>query len=184
MSWITMINFEKHENPTFWWWCQIVKGGSRDASSIINIQNIWFLIDPDTFWRIFIKFDPQRCQNRSKICLGEKDPVQMEENGEHHRISHGLKPLVFWSFCFWRFFWWWKLWVEDEKTNRKRTSLNCPKGPPGRKLEESASHHIPHQPTLNLCWLIAAEWNCAAAQVQRTEIENLMMKFNRSRWNF
>ena len=69
--------------------------------------------------------------------------------------------------------------LKTKKNNRRRTPQNCPKGPPGRKLEESASHQIQHQPTLNLHWLMGAEWNCAAAQVQRSKIEILVVEFDR-----
>ena len=86
----------------------------RCFSSII-IDFFVFLIILVWFLMIFRDFHQKCAKNDPKINLGTTDPVQMEENCDHHRISHGLKPNVVWSFCFWRCFWLWKLWVKGGK---------------------------------------------------------------------
>ena len=44
----------------------------------------------DAFFKNYVK----HCvKNDPKVNRVPSVPVQMEENGDHHRISHGLKPL-------------------------------------------------------------------------------------------
>ncbi len=46
---------------------------------------------PNASFHILCHDDPQ---NDPKIGLGRTDPVQIEENDDHHRISHDLKPNI------------------------------------------------------------------------------------------
>ncbi len=43
---------------------------------------------------IFHVFGSEWSKNDPKVGRVPDVPVQMEENGDHHRISHGLKPLI------------------------------------------------------------------------------------------
>ena len=53
--------------------------------SVVNWDN------PDSYFHVLV---PDWCQNGPKIGLGSTDPVVLRANHDHHRISHGLKPLV------------------------------------------------------------------------------------------
>ena len=93
-----------------------------------------FWIDLVGFWLIFRNFHQKWLQNGPKSGRAWAVPADPQKNHEHHRISHGLKPLRQGSFCFWSPFGWGKLWVKGQKTCHKRTPQNCPKGSPWREV--------------------------------------------------
>ena len=45
---------------------------------------------PGASFHLFCHNEPKKWSKIGRVPI---DPVQMEENGDHHRISHGLKPV-------------------------------------------------------------------------------------------
>ena len=53
---------------------------------------------PDSYFHVLV---PDWCQNEPKVDLISVFPVVLRANHDYHRISHGLKPVVPFHFCFW-----------------------------------------------------------------------------------